>query len=34
MDTVTAENFDFKVGDKVTVLAGATPATFHNCGCC
>lgn len=28
MDTVTAENFDFKIGDKVTVLAGATPATF------
>ena len=28
MDTVTAENFDFQIGDKVTVLAGATPATF------
>ena len=28
MDTVTAENFEFKIGDKVTVLAGATPATF------
>ena len=28
MDAVTAENHDFKVGEKVTVLAGATPATF------
>ncbi len=28
MDVVTAENFDFKVGDRVTVLAGATPASF------
>ena len=28
MDTVTAENFEFNIGDKVTVLAGATPATF------
>ena len=28
MDTVTAENFEFNIDDKVTVLAGATPATF------
>ena len=28
MDVVTAENHDFKVGDRVTVLAGATPASF------
>ena len=28
MDVVTAENHGFAVGDKVTVLAGATPATF------
>ena len=28
MDVVTAENHGFTVGDKVTVLAGATPATF------
>ena len=28
MDVVTAENHGFSVGDKVTVLAGATPATF------
>ena len=28
MDVLTAENHGFTVGDKVTVLAGATPATF------
>jgi putative ABC transport system permease protein len=28
MDVVTAENHDFSVGDRVTVLAGATPASF------
>ncbi len=28
MDVVTAENHDFTVGDRVTVLAGATPASF------
>ena len=28
MDVVTAENHGFTIGDKVTVLAGATPATF------
>ncbi len=28
MDIVTAENHDFSVGDRVTVLAGATPASF------
>ncbi len=28
MDVVTAENHDFFVGDRVTVLAGATPASF------
>ena len=28
MDVLTAENNGFAVGDKVTVLAGATPATF------
>ena len=28
MDVITAEKNDFKVGDRVTVLAGATPATF------
>ena len=28
MDAVTAKNHDFTVGDKVTILAGATPATF------
>ena len=28
MDVLTAENNGFVVGDKVTVLAGATPATF------
>ena len=28
MDVLTAENHGFVVGDKVTVLAGATPATF------
>ena len=28
MDVVTAENHDFAVGDRVTVLAGATPASF------
>ena len=28
MDVLTAENHGFAVGDKVTVLAGATPATF------
>ena len=25
---MTAENHDFSVGDRVTVLAGATPASF------
>jgi putative ABC transport system permease protein len=28
MDVVTAENHNFSVGDRVTVLAGATPASF------
>ena len=28
MDVVTAENHEFSVGDRVTVLAGATPASF------
>ena len=28
MDVVTAENHDFAIGDRVTVLAGATPASF------
>ena len=28
MDIVTAENHDFSVGDRVTLLAGATPASF------
>ena len=28
MDIVTAENHEFSVGDRVTVLAGATPASF------
>ena len=28
MDVLTAENHGFVVGDQVTVLAGATPATF------
>ena len=28
MDVVTAENHSFSVGDRVTVLAGATPASF------
>ena len=28
MDIVTAENHNFSVGDRVTVLAGATPASF------
>ena len=28
MDVVTAENHGFSVGDRVTVLAGATPASF------
>jgi putative ABC transport system permease protein len=28
MDVLTAENHGFTLGDKVTVLAGATPATF------
>ena len=28
MDGVTAENHNFSVGDRVTVLAGATPASF------
>ena len=28
MDVVTAENHDFSIGDRVTVLAGATPASF------
>ena len=28
MDVVTAENHEFFVGDRVTVLAGATPASF------
>ena len=28
MDIVTAENHDFSVGDRVTVLAGAAPASF------
>ena len=28
MDVVTAENHGFTVGDRVTVLAGATPASF------
>ncbi len=28
MDVVTAENHNFLVGDRVTVLAGATPASF------
>ena len=28
MDVLTAENHNFSVGDRVTVLAGATPASF------
>ncbi len=28
MDVITAENHNFSVGDRVTVLAGATPASF------
>ena len=28
MDVVTAENHNFSVGDRVTVLAGASPASF------
>ncbi len=28
MDVVTAENHNFSIGDRVTVLAGATPASF------
>ena len=32
MDVVTAENHDFSVGDRVTVLAGATPASFSIVG--
>ena len=28
MDVVTSENHNFSVGDRVTVLAGATPASF------
>ena len=32
MDVVTAENHNFSVGDRVTVLAGATPASFTSVG--
>ena len=32
MDKVTAENNEFNIGDKVTVLAGAIPATFKIVG--